>query len=619
MASTDFSPAHIIRLATLALLCALALLFAPGTGFADAEGEQAEAEAATAETREVPAERRSPRATMRTFLRGFAEADEAASEALRDRALERIVGTLDLSDTPAIDRRRVGQRLAYDLKTKVLDKHAFIRYEDIPDDPDAEPYLVLQTAAGVVEIVPDTHGDWRFSRATVDSIDRLAAYFADRQTVEGVVTTDTLKPVSDLLRERLPRWMTRDGFMSLLWYQWIGIALLIMLALVFGRIISHIIIGFLESRVRKTRLGWDGSQSNRLVIPMTYIVAVLLWWTLEGLLALPPQAVKFSHQVAVIFFGVASLVFLFRAVDLVSDRMAKWAEGTESKFDDLLVPFVRKSAKVVALLIGVLAILENLQIDLTGALATLGIGGLAFALAAKDTVSNLFGSVTVIADRPFQIGDWIVVDGFEGMVESLGFRSTRIRTFYNSLIVMPNSNLINATVDNYGARQYRRYTTAISVTYNTPPERLEAFCEGIRQLIEEYPYTRKDYYHVYFHTYNSSSLDILVYMFFETPDWSTELRERHRLNMDILRLAKKLGVEFAFPTQTLYMERGTGPAEPSDEALSPKEAIEQQMENARRASAEIVRTTLGPPGTRPAPVVFRRPSQAPIQPGEEGM
>ena len=298
-------------------------------------------------------------------------------------------------------------------------------------------------------------------------------------------------------------------------------------------------------------------------------------------------------------FGLGMMLFLVRLVDVVASRLSRWALGTESKYDDLLVPFASKSAKVVIIVTSVMMILHNLDFNLTGAIATLGIGGLAFALAATDTISNLFGSLTVIADRPFQIGDWIVVDGHEGIVESLGFRSTRIRTFYNSLITVPNSTLINAAVDNYGARQFRRYRTVLSVTYGTPPERMEAFCEAIRQVIRDSPYTRTETFHIYF---GASSLDILVYMFFQVPDWATELRERHRFNLDILRAAKRLGVEFAFPTQTLYLARGAGGAQPSDEPFMAREQIEAELARGRRVGAEIVRTTTGPRGHRPPPV-----------------
>jgi small-conductance mechanosensitive channel len=120
-------------------------------------------------------------------------------------------------------------------------------------------------------------------------------------------------------------------------------------------------------------------------------------------------------------------------------------------------------------------------------LAGLGIGGIAFALAAKDTVENLFGSVTVLVDRPFQVGDWVVIGDQEGTVEEIGFRSMRLRTFYNSRITIPNSLLVKSAVDNLGARRYRRVKCMIGVQYDTPPDRIEAFCEGIRELIRRHP------------------------------------------------------------------------------------------------------------------------------------
>ena len=165
-------------------------------------------------------------------------------------------------------------------------------------------------------------------------------------------------------------------------------------------------------------------------------------------------------------------------------------------------------------------------------IAGLGLGGLAFALASKDMVQNLFGSVTILLDRTFAVGDWIIVDGKEGSVESIGFRSTRIRTFYNSMLTVPNSTFITASVDNMGERRYRRLSTKLGLAYETPPDKIEAFCEGVRELVRQHPYMRKDYFHVYFNGYADSALEILVYVFWETPEWSTELRERHRFLLD---------------------------------------------------------------------------------------
>ena len=280
-------------------------------------------------------------------------------------------------------------------------------------------------------------------------------------------------------------------------------------------------------------------------------------------------------------------------MDVLSERMAAKAEATDTKLDDQLVPLIRKSLKVFTVIAGVLVILQNLNVNVGALLATLGVGGVAVALAAKDTVANFFGSLMIFIDRPFQIGDWIRVDGAEGTVEEVGFRSTRIRTFYNSVISLPNAKLLTATVDNMGARHYRRWKTTVQVTYDTPPDRLEAMCEGIRELVRRAELTRKDYFQVYVTGMAASGIDILVYVFFATPDWGRELRARHQLILDILRLAKKLDVGIAFPSQTLYLTR------PTD---SPEETFDtaDAMGHGRKLARELLEAASPSGGNAPA-------------------
>ncbi|HAS47248.1 MAG TPA: hypothetical protein DCS93_42595, partial [Microscillaceae bacterium] len=137
-------------------------------------------------------------------------------------------------------------------------------------------------------------------------------------------------------------------------------------------------------------------------------------------------------------------------------------------------------------------------------------------------------------------------------------RSTRIRTFSNSVMYVANGILANMVIDNMGVRVYRRYSTVLGVTYDTPPELIEAFVKGLRQIILEHPDTRKDYFHVYLNDFSGSSLNILFYSFFTVNDWGLELRARHELMISILKLASQLGVRFAFPTQTLFVEEVPG-------------------------------------------------------------
>jgi len=179
---------------------------------------------------------------------------------------------------------------------------------------------------------------------------------------------------------------------------------------------------------------------------------------------------------------------------------------------------------------------------------------LAFALAAQDTIKNFFGSLMIFVDRPFQVGDWITSGDLDGTVEEVGFRSTRIRTFRNSVMSIPNGVITNQMIDNHGLRVYRRFMTTIALTYDTPPELIDVFVKGLKQIVEDHPKTRKDYYEIHFNNMGSSSLDVLFYIFFNVPSWTDELVARHEVLLEIVRLAEHLGVNFAFPTQTLHVE-----------------------------------------------------------------
>ena len=165
------------------------------------------------------------------------------------------------------------------------------------------------------------------------------------------------------------------------------------------------------------------------------------------------------------------------------------------------------------LLIGGLFVLGNLGVNVTSLVAGLGLGGLAVALAAQDTIRNLLGGVTIFADRPFQVGDWVVVNDIEGTVEHVGFRSSRVRTFYNSVVTVPNARIVDTHVDNMGLRQWRRYKTTLGLAYQTTPDQVQAFVEGVRALIRSNPNMRKDYYIVEFHGFSAVTLDVLVYCF----------------------------------------------------------------------------------------------------------
>ena len=219
--------------------------------------------------------------------------------------------------------------------------------------------------------------------------------------------------------------------------------------------------------------------------------------------------------------------------------------------------------------------LSALNVEVGPLVAALGLGGFGFAFAAKDTIENFFGSIAVLVDRPFDVGDVVSVGGVDGSVEEIGFRSTRIRTFYNSQVTLPNATLVRATVDNFGRREFRRFRTTLGVEYGTSPEQLVAFTSGIRELLANHPLTRKDNFVVHLNEFGGSSLNILMQVFFVTTDWAVELEEKERLMLDIMRLADQLGVQFAFPTQTLHMFKEDSGQQHTPQKLSGSEEEEQ--------------------------------------------
>ncbi len=344
----------------------------------------------------------------------------------------------------------------------------------------------------------------------------------------------------------------KQGFLLKYW-QWLSIFLIVIIGIIFDKFLVWI-LALNVSRWKKQYIVF-GSLDSTVLRPLGLMAMALLLWFGLGILELPYTYLVILSISVKLLVSLSGVWSAFSLVDVLHTILMYRAQQTHNKFDDLLIPMVSKSLKVLVIVVGTIFAADNLNINVTNLLAGLGLGGLAFALAAKDLVGNFFGSLTILLDRPFHIGDWIIIGDVEGTVEQVGFRSTRVRTFYNSVITLPNALLTTTKVDNMGARRYRRMKTMLGLIYDTPPDKINSFCESIRALIQLHPYMRRNYYQVYFNQYNLASLDILIYVFWETPDWNIELRERHRFLLDILRLAKQLDVEFAYPTQTLYLKQ----------------------------------------------------------------
>jgi MscS family membrane protein len=265
--------------------------------------------------------------------------------------------------------------------------------------------------------------------------------------------------------------------------------------------------------------------------------------------------IGFVDQAGRVLSIVIGVWFLWRIIEGLAVYFTARAKQSDSSLDDQLVPFIAKTLRIFLVMTAVLVVAQNMGYSVSGLLASLGIGGIAIAMAAKDTIANIFGSIMLLIDRPFRVGDWIKTGEFEGVVEEIGFRSTRIRTFARTLVNVPNSQLANMVIDNIDARSERRIKMRIGLTYDTTPAKMDAAIKGIEQILCDHPGVDQKYKLVKFDEFEDSSLSIFLYYFSSSKVWADYLQVRQEVNMQIMELLQELGLEFAFPTRTLLFER----------------------------------------------------------------
>lgn len=261
-------------------------------------------------------------------------------------------------------------------------------------------------------------------------------------------------------------------------------------------------------------------------------------------------------QVCTTILIILSIGYLVYCLTQVVDVwLRRFASKTKSKLDDMLAPLVGKSLRVTVVILVLLQVAQTLSDKpITSILAGLGVGGLAVALAAQDTIKNFFGSIVLFSDKPFEVGDRINVEGYDGPVEEVGFRSTRIRTLEGHMVSIPNGQLANMTIHNIGKRPYIRRVMTVTVTYDTSPEKMQEAVDILKELLDNHEGMNPDFPpRVYFSDFASTSLDILVIYWYHPPDYWKYMEFSERLNMNILKRFNEAGIDFAFPTQTVYL------------------------------------------------------------------
>ncbi|MCW5941347.1 MAG: mechanosensitive ion channel family protein [Fimbriimonadaceae bacterium] len=494
-----------------------------------------------------------PRATFRTFFEAMAKED-----------LPRAVETLDLSDFPAVETESRGPRLAKMLLA-VLNRLEYVRVAAIPATSEgAFTFRTVRDAAGetvgTIEVAPGTDGAWRFTAHTVASLNDMWEAVREQPIVFGTDPDEFAFAPAQWFRRRVPEALHRE-IAGLLGYQWLGLLGLLALFVLVDRATRALIKAGASLALRAFHGSLDDAIRfgvRRNAGRVAGATAVLYAVPFLGY-PLPISAVLTGAFVLVrIAAGAFAVHFLTQAVTTaIQERALRFGARTGR----LVVPFLTKVLDVVIVLGALVVVLAAFGINVSAILAGLGIGGLVVAFAAKDSIENVFGSLTILFDMPFAVGDWVIIGTIDGEVEEINLRSTRIRTFDDSIITLPNSNLIKASVENMGRRRYRRFRTTIGVVHGTPPEKLAEFCDRVRDNLRTRGDVWQERVRVSFYDVGDSSLDVLLSTYFEVPGYDAELESRAQVLGDILRIANEMGVSLAYPTRTVRVENAADAAQ----------------------------------------------------------
>ncbi len=509
-------------------------------------------------------ELRSPRATVATFLSAMDPSDGSID-------LERAIKTLDVSEIPDLVKSERAEEVAVKL-------YAALDFIDFTPNkaPSSTPVDAIQITdiAGFGVYLERGGPNWRFSKVTVTDIPAIFREIEPNLSKKAMRQLGGTVSPWLTIRTYVPEAFKDRTFLIEDW-QWIAGVVAIVLLLILHRIIIKLLRWLLVS-ILSPRLGLPPILNLR---PLERPLAITLFTLALQVLLLTTDLPIDVHSTAIAWLATIRVIALavlgVYLVEIIGERLAHRASRTSSTVDDILFPLLQRAAWLLVILTAVAQVLSVHGVNVSGLVAGLGLGGLAFALAAKDTVENIFGSVAILLDQPFRVGDTINVGGLTGTVEQIGLRSTRLRTPENSLVSMPNSKVIAGHVDNLGARPFLRTRIILPLSFDTPPEAIESLCAGTRELLRSHPLCKKDSIVVHLNEVTNSGLGVLVQFHLLTRDWVAEQSLKDQIFIAILTLVRSLGIRLpAAIFDGRSQSVGDVASQPHDD-VSPERAIAQ--------------------------------------------
>jgi MscS family membrane protein len=361
--------------------------------------------------------------------------------------------------------------------------------------------------------------------------------------------------IDRLIAGEMNQWLNDE----LLWipnWKWIALGIALCSGLLIYSLLQKILLRVKRSPRLRQHFGsfFKHSMETPIHRPAAWMVVSFLWLLFLYGLDLPERFEQNSQMLVKLILVLAAIRVAYCLAEALGRRFKDALASSDSPLDDSLVPFATKTIKVLVVVFGILIAMQTFGVNVMSLLAGLGLGGLALALAAQDTAANLFGSITIIFDKPFEVGDWIKVGDTEGIVEEVGFRSTRVRTFYRSMVTIPNSTMAKEKIDNLGVRPCRRLKHIFGLTYDASVEKIQRFRDRVREDVAKHPQVKTDEVVVNLVSLGDFSLNVQLTCYVYVTLEKSEGDIQEEILFLVMTAANEVGVEFAFPTATHHLK-----------------------------------------------------------------
>ncbi len=499
------------------------------------------------------ARKQSPRETMRAFIDGTHTWQLGGEEV--------ALATLDLSFLPAHLRSVEGPILA-DYLIQIIDRAGFVVWQEIPNDPGRiAPYVHYNHPHGsiVIERIAGDEGEpdrWLFSAETLQSAPVLFNAVQDMPLPQEL---GQVEPLTDFFRTRerirvLSSVLLHRDFLLENW-QWIALFVTLIVGVLAAWIVARMVSMFIA------RVAGAGAKRGFKWPTRIVIVGSLLLFV-GGRLGIGQSGLDEVAQVIGVLTTLGLALLFYRLAGLAGGFLIRKAQATEGYGDEIVASLATGIAKLVVVISTAFICADIVGLPYEGVITGLGVGGVAVAFASRDTVSNMLGGMLLMADRPFKRGDLVETDGQWAMVEDVGLRSTRLKTFDDAQLIIPNAQLSDKAIVNWGKRRRRKVAFDIALTLDTPREKLDEFVERLKEVYSGQPRADAKECYIGLKTFGSSSIEVEFWGYFNVYGYEAHVRARHAFIGDVIELAKQVGVSFAFPTRTVHMMMQDSTSEP---------------------------------------------------------